>query len=146
MRCERPAQRQKPEPCETKPCFLFPHFLPVCSQTSVLKVPKRGKFHAAIRVTPKRCDSCAQGAPGRRTASRRNFCDAVSLVRSAMVRPATKLPPLQEAYGRVPRLQDFCDSDCGSISTAGRNQFFETPLNKERCNLKVRIPSLEIAI
>ena len=34
------------------------------SQEPVLKVPKRGQFHAAIRVTPKCCDSCAQGAPG----------------------------------------------------------------------------------
>ena len=36
-----------------------------------LKVPKRGQFHAAIRVTTKRCDPCDQGALGRRTASRR---------------------------------------------------------------------------
>ena len=31
---------------------------PVGSQESVLKVPKRGQFHAAIRVATKRCDSC----------------------------------------------------------------------------------------
>ena len=42
-----------------KPVFLSP-LRPFGSQASVLKVPKRGKFRAAIRVTPKRCDSCAQ--------------------------------------------------------------------------------------
>ena len=48
-----------------KPGF-FSHFY--------LLVVKRGQFHAAIRVTTKRCDSCAQGAAlGRRTVSRRNF-------------------------------------------------------------------------
>ena len=52
-----------------------------CGQESVLKVPKRGQFRAAIRVTPKRCDACAQGALGRRTVSWRNFCDAESLAK-----------------------------------------------------------------
>ena len=52
--------------------FAPPPLLPFSSQASVLKVPKRGQFHAAIRVTPKRCDVCvcvcarAQGALGRR--------------------------------------------------------------------------------
>ena len=62
------------------------------SQESVLRVPKRGQFQAAIRVTTKRRDSCAQGAPERRTVSWRNFCDAESLARSATAKHATKLP------------------------------------------------------
>ena len=70
MRCQRPAKRQKHKPCETK--ALLPLLLSVGSSESVLKVPKRGQFHDAIRVTTKRCDSCAQGAPGRRPVSRRN--------------------------------------------------------------------------
>ena len=45
----------------------------VLFDSAALKVPKRGKFHAAIRVTSKRCDSCAQGALGRRMVSRRNL-------------------------------------------------------------------------
>ena len=60
-----------------RPVFLPPLLL-VGSNKLVLKVPKRGQFHAAIRVTIWRCDSCAQGALGRRTVSRRNFCDAES--------------------------------------------------------------------
>ena len=48
---------------------------------SVLSVPKRGQFHAAIRVTIKRCDSCAQEALGSLTVSQQNFCDAGSLVK-----------------------------------------------------------------
>ena len=62
VRCQRPVKRQKHKPCETKARFFF-SLLPVGSQESVLKVPKRGQFHAAIRVTISRCDSCAQGAP-----------------------------------------------------------------------------------
>ena len=49
----------KHKPCETK--AHFSPLLPVGSQESVLKVPKRGQFHTAIRVTTKRRDSCAQG-------------------------------------------------------------------------------------
>ena len=75
VRRERPAKRQKHKPCETQARYIFP-FLPVGSQKSGFKVPKRGQFHAAILVTPKRCDSCAQGPLGRRTVLRRNFCDA----------------------------------------------------------------------
>ena len=63
-----------------RPAFLPPLLL-VGSKESVLKVPKRRQFHAAIRVTTKRCDSCAQGALGRRKVSRRNFCDAESLAK-----------------------------------------------------------------
>ena len=67
--------------CETKAC-VFPHLLLVGSQESVLKVPKPGQLHAVIRVTPKRYDSCAQGALGDgRTVSRRNFCDAELLAK-----------------------------------------------------------------
>ena len=55
-----------------RPIFLLPLLL-VGSKELVLKVPKRGQFHAAIRVTRKRCDSCAQVAQGARTVSRRNF-------------------------------------------------------------------------
>ena len=46
--------------------FLFPHFSRLVVRNR-LKVPKRGQFHAANRVTPKRCDLCAQAAPERRT-------------------------------------------------------------------------------
>ena len=80
VQCEWPAKRQKPKPCKAKPRFFFP-LLPVGSQESVLKVPKRGQLHTTIRMTPKRCDSCAQGALGRRTVLRRNFCDAESLAK-----------------------------------------------------------------
>ena len=55
-----------------RPIFLPPLLL-VGSKELVLRVPKRGQFHAAIRVTRKRCDSCAQLALGTRTVSRRNF-------------------------------------------------------------------------
>ena len=55
-----------------RPIFLPPVLL-VGSKELVLKVPKRGHFHVAIRVTRKRCDSCAQVAQGTRTVSRRNF-------------------------------------------------------------------------
>ena len=41
-----------------RPIFLPPLLL-VSSKELVLKVPKRGQFHTAIRVTRKRCDSCA---------------------------------------------------------------------------------------
>ena len=43
----------------TGPSF-FVAILHVGSQESVLEVPTRGQLHAAIRVTRKRCDSCAQ--------------------------------------------------------------------------------------
>ena len=46
--------------------IVLPPLLLVGSKASVLKVPKRGQFHAAIRVT-------SQVALGRRTVSRRNF-------------------------------------------------------------------------
>ena len=48
-------------PAKQRP-VCFPHF-----SLLVLKVPKRGQFHAVIRVTTKRCDLCAQRALGRRT-------------------------------------------------------------------------------
>ena len=52
-----------------------PVFVPTspCCQESVLKVPKRGQFHAAIRVTPRRCDSSVQGALGKQMVSRRKL-------------------------------------------------------------------------
>ena len=56
---------------------LFFPILSVGSLESVLK----GQFHAAIRMITKRCDSCAQGALGRRTVSRRNLCDAELLAK-----------------------------------------------------------------
>ena len=49
VRCQRPAKRQKHKHCETQARFLPPLLL-VGSQQLVLKVPKRGQFHAAIRV------------------------------------------------------------------------------------------------
>ena len=51
----------------------LPPLLLVGNKELVLKVPKRGQFHAAIRVTRKRCDSCGQVALGTQTVSRRNF-------------------------------------------------------------------------
>ena len=74
----RNVQKHKPRETQTR---VFSPFLVVGSKELVLKVPKRGQCHAAIRVTPKCCDSCAQGAPERRTVSRRNFCDAESLAK-----------------------------------------------------------------
>ena len=66
--------------CETQAHFSSPTLL-VGSRELVLKVPKQGQFHAAIRMTRKRCDSCAQVALGTRTVSRRNFWDAESLAK-----------------------------------------------------------------
>ena len=54
-------ETSKTKPCETKARSFFA-LLPVGAQESVLKVPKRGRFHAAIHVTLTRCDSCLQGA------------------------------------------------------------------------------------
>ena len=62
------------------PLFLFV-LLFVGSKELVLKVPKRGEFDVAIRVTIWSCDSCAQGAPERGKVSQRNFCDAESLAK-----------------------------------------------------------------
>ena len=50
---------------------FFP-FLAVGSHGIGLEVPKRAQFHAAIRVAPKHCDSCVQGA------LQRNLRDAES--------------------------------------------------------------------
>ena len=72
VRCQRPAKRQKHKYCEIQAPF-FPPLLLAGSKELVLRVPKRGQFQAAIRVTKKRCDSCAQVALGTRTVSRRNF-------------------------------------------------------------------------
>ena len=61
--------------------FLPPLFL-VGSKELVLKVPKRGQFHAAIRVTiGDVAIRVPKGALGRRTVSRRNFCDAELLAK-----------------------------------------------------------------
>ena len=66
-------------PAKQRP--VFSPLLPVGCQELVLKVPKQGQFHAAIRATTKRCDSCGQGALGRRTLLWRNFCDTESLAK-----------------------------------------------------------------
>ena len=52
---------------------VFSPRLPVGSQESVLKGPKQGQSHAAIRLTPKRFDSCVQGALGKQAVWRWNF-------------------------------------------------------------------------
>ena len=70
----------KTETLRNKAPSILPLLL-VDSQESVLKAPPRQQFHAAIHVTPKRCDSCAQGALGRQTVSRRNFCNSESLAK-----------------------------------------------------------------
>ena len=80
VRCQRPAKRHKHKPCETQARFSSPLLL-VGSKELVLKQPNRGQFHAAIRVTTKRCDSCAQWALERRTVSRQNSWDAESLAK-----------------------------------------------------------------
>ena len=94
--------------------MFFPP-LPVGSQELVFKVPKRGHFHAAIRVTPKRCDSCVQGALtlGKRAVSRRDFCDAESLVTrcgnfpSRYCRGVTLLVGIEMSYFRYPDFSIF---------------------------------------
>ena len=73
-----PRNVKSTNPAKHRPVFLPPLLL-VGRKDVVLKVPKRGQFHAAIRMAIWGCDSCAQGALGRRTVSRRNFCDAESL-------------------------------------------------------------------
>ena len=50
VRCQRPAKHQKQNPAKQRP-VLLPPLLPVGIQKSVLKMPKRGQFHVAIRVT-----------------------------------------------------------------------------------------------
>ena len=52
--------------------FLFPPRL-AGSQELVLKVPNQGQFHTAIRVTPRRCDSCVHGGLRKPTVSWRNL-------------------------------------------------------------------------
>ena len=46
-RCQRAVKRQKHKSCKTQDSFFFA----ILRQETVLKVPKRGQFHAAIRVT-----------------------------------------------------------------------------------------------
>ena len=74
VRCqlELPAKRQRHKPCETKVRF-FPHFslLVVRNWSTDMRVPQRVQFHAAIRVTTKRCDSRAQGSETGRIRFRR---------------------------------------------------------------------------
>ena len=48
--CQRSAKREKHKPCETQARCLPPLLL-VGSKESVLKVPKRGQFHAVICAT-----------------------------------------------------------------------------------------------
>ena len=64
------------KPCETKTFFWLT--LPDDGKESVWKVPKRGQFHAAIRVTISHCDSCTQRAPGRQMVPlRRNMPQSI---------------------------------------------------------------------
>ena len=77
VRCERHAERQKYKPPETKALFSSHFSLSVVRNQSRKRLNK-GNFNAAFRVTMECCDSCAQGALGRRTVSRRYFCDAES--------------------------------------------------------------------
>ena len=84
-----------------RPVFLPPLLLLfVGSKELVLKVRKRRQFHAAIRVTFWRCDSCAQVALGRRTVSRRNFWDAESLAKrcgeTCHYGPHSRMTPLAQ--------------------------------------------------
>ena len=64
---DRNAKRQKHKHCETQPHFLTPLLL-VGSKELVLKVPKRGQFHGAIRVTSFTlrfvCPSCIRDTDG----------------------------------------------------------------------------------
>ena len=80
VRGKLPVKRRKPKPCEAKARFFFLPFLPV-SQESVLKVSKQRQLHAAIRVTPKCCDSSVHGALGKQTVWRQNLRDAESLAK-----------------------------------------------------------------
>ena len=76
-----PRNVEKQNPAKQKPRLAFP-ILPVDSQESLLKDPKQRQFHAAIRVTPKRRDSRAQGALYREMDGiAANFCDAESLAK-----------------------------------------------------------------
>ena len=86
VRCEWPAKRQKHKPCESP--FFLP-LLPHCSQRSVLKVPKQGQFHAAIRVTNSHCDSCAKVHCGDGRYRGENF-EMRNRQRSATAKYATK--------------------------------------------------------
>ena len=99
VRSERPAKHQKHKPCEQKKkALLFPPLVPglvvvrILTQESVLKLPKRGAFHAAIRVTTRHCDSCAQGGLGR---DGRYRGETFEMRKEALGRHVcrTKLPP-----------------------------------------------------
>ena len=74
-----PRNVQNTNVAKHRPIFLPPLLL-VGSKELVLKAPKRGQFHAAIRVTRKRCDSCGQVALETRP---------VSLVAQCSATPAT---------------------------------------------------------
>ena len=50
VRCQLPAKRQNTNVAKHRPVYLPPLLL-AGSKKSVSKVPKRGQFHAAIRVT-----------------------------------------------------------------------------------------------
>ena len=100
-RCERPAQRQKPKPCETKAPF-FPHFSSVGSQEWVLEVPKHMN----------RCDSCAQGAPGRRTVS-------LSTILETHLKRSTQNERKRSEQGFLnnflPGFSDSCHREAGKV-------------------------------
>ena len=119
-------------PAKQRPVFSFSPLLLVGSQESVLKVPKRGQFHAAIRVTPRRFDSCAQGALGRRTVSRRNFCD---------------MEPLAKRYGKHATKQGNAPRNRGGGNVGGT----ESHLQSEHWLLRgpaplSTLPSVQMAL
>ena len=88
-----------------RPVFLPPLLL-VGSRELVLKVPKQGQFHAAIRVTRKRCDSWAEVALGTRTVSRRNSLKTLTSLNKE-VRPFFLCDNSIWGYPSVSSLSDY---------------------------------------
>ena len=79
----------------TNPAKQSPFFSPTSpfgGQESVLKVPKRGHFRAAICATTKRCESCAQGALGDGRCCGETFV-MWNHKGSATAKPATEVSP-----------------------------------------------------
>ena len=106
VRCEQPAKRQKHKLCETKTRF-FPQPPRVSSQESVLKAPKLGQFHAAIRVTTTLCDSCTRETEG--------------------IARAGQEPPLDAHHPWIPenpRPKEFLSREVSELRTPSVEGFF----------------------
>ena len=83
--CAMPMAR---ETSKTQTLRTKPRFSPCWSGPPVFRLPKPGQFHVAIRVTPKRCDSCAHGALPRRW-----YCGETFATRKFEIAPVCSITP-----------------------------------------------------